>query len=377
MKIYLLVIALSFFGFSLAQQQVGDSLMAIGRYDGAIQAYKNGPKTADRHFKIARAATAMGNTLVAIDFYKTGFKTDSLSIQPRWEYGKLVLGQDDFTTAIQVFSELIVAQPDNAAYHYYLGKTLSEISMDVEAILSFEKALNLNIDYRSARIELVKSYLKKRESVKAMILCDVYLEDHPDDIKVNSLYAQSLMNAKNYKKAVTVFEHLFELGNDTEYNRKSLGFAFYSIAEYEKSLEQYEKYQQDYDEKEPAINFMMSKCYLSLRKLDQAMDFIERAIVFKTPILDQEYLQLASIYANKKDLKSTLYALKRASKENPASDDIAYQVVIGADRYFKDKKEKLTYYEDFMERYPNSDYYEIASARASDLKKELFMTGDD
>jgi tetratricopeptide (TPR) repeat protein len=367
---------LSFFNLVHAQEQVGDSLMAVGRYDQALIAYKNTEETAERQFKMARAATSMGNLAQALDFYRSGFETDSVSVRPRWEFGKLILGTNNYVEALSVFKELTLVEPDNAAYHYYLGKTFAIIDQDEEAIKSFETALQLVPDYRSARVELVKSYIAKRESLKAIALCRMHLLENPDDIKMNSLYAQSLMNAKNFSTAVTVLEHLFELGNDTEYNRKTLAFAYYNIAAYEQSLQQYELFLKDYNDKDPAAHFVMSKCYLSLGRLDEAQDYIERAIVFKTPVLDQEYLQLASVYANKKDLKNTYYALKKASKENPNSQDIAYQVVLGADRYFKDKKEKLRHYENFMEQFPGSDYYEMASARASDLKKEIFMEGE-
>ena len=179
------------------------------------------------------------------------------------------------------------------------------------------------------------------------------------------------------QEAIQVLEHLFELKNDTEYNRKSLAFAFFSNLEYEKALENYEQFLVDYDDKDPTVYFMMSKCFLNQNQLDKAQDYIERAIVFKTPNLAQEYLQLASIYANKKDLKNTLAALKTASKEDPQNDDVAYQVVIGADRYYKDKTEKLKYYERFIKNYPNSDYVPIAQERASDLKEDVFLSTDD
>jgi tetratricopeptide (TPR) repeat protein len=375
---YLLAILTFIFTLTLAaQEKQGDSLMALGNYDKALKAYRLLPEMADKHFKMARAATAMGNIPMAVDFYIKGFKKDSTSIRPRWEYGKLVLAQNDIPQAFQVFSVLTQEDPENATYHYYLGEVYSRTKQDDTAVSAFAKALQLNPNYRAARIELIKSYIAKRETGKAIHLCEEYLADFPDDIKINSLYAQALINSNFYDQAVVAFEHLFELGSDTEYNRKTLGFAYYSISEYQKSLEQYEMFQQDYDAKDPVVNFMMSKCYLGLRQLDNAQDFIERAIVFKTPRLDQEFLQLASVYANKEDLKNTLYALKRASKENPASDDIAYQVVIGADRYFKDKEEKLKYYEKFIEDYPKSDYHDMAAARARDLKKELFMDGGE
>ena len=65
------------FLFSLAlsgQEVLGDSLMALGNYDKALKAYRLLPEMADKHFKMARAATAMGNVPMAVDYYVEGFK---------------------------------------------------------------------------------------------------------------------------------------------------------------------------------------------------------------------------------------------------------------------------------------------------------------
>ena len=374
-KFTILIVLLHF--ITQAQIAEGDSLMTVGNYQAAMWSYQQAPEDASTFFKIARASAAMGNTDAAIDSYVDGMALDSTDVRARFEVGKLLLGTNDWSSALGIFSALQEEFPANATYHYYIGKTYQDLKQSETAITSFKKALDLNENYRAALIEYLIENIRVRNQIAASVLAQKYLEDHPDDIKVNSLYAQALITSKYYSKAIEVFEKLFELGNDTEYNRKSLAYAYFAANDHEKSNENYEKFLQDYDDKDPQVYFMMSKNFLALNEYELAQDYIERAIVFKTPNLAQEYLQLSSVYANKKDLKNALAALRKASEEAPNNDDIAYQLVIGADRYYADKKTKLGFYENFIKNFPDSDYTEIAKERAGDLKKDIFMDGGD
>jgi hypothetical protein len=73
------------------------------------------------------------------------------------------------------------------------------------------------------------------------------------------------------------------------------------------------------------------------------------------------------------DYKNAFYATKRAKKEKPEDDVIGYQYALAADQYYADKSKKLEFYEDFIGAYPKSSYLEIATARAEDLRKGLFL----
>ncbi|ARN78223.1 hypothetical protein BST97_09590 [Nonlabens spongiae] len=374
-KFTILIVLLHF--ITQAQIAEGDSLMTVGNYQAAMWSYQQAPEEASTFFKIARASAAMGNTDDAIDSYMDGMALDSTDVRARFELGKLLLGINDWSSALNIFNALQEEFPANATYHHYIGKTYQDLKQSDTAITSFKKALDLNENYRAALIEYLVENIRARNYNVASVYAQKYLKDYPDDVKINSLYGQALMNSRYSDKAIEVFEKLFELGSDTEYNRKSLAYAYFAANDHEKSNENYEKFLQDYDDKDPQVYFMMSKNYLALNEFELAQDYIERAIVFKTPNLAQEYLQLSSVYANKKDLKNALAALRKASEEAPNNDDIAYQLVIGADRYYADKKTKLTYYENFLENFPDSDYTEIAKERAGDLKKDIFMDGGD
>jgi tetratricopeptide (TPR) repeat protein len=142
-----------------AQLAVADSLVQLGNYQEAMEIYKTEPES---EFKLARVYAQMGDVYMALDSYQEGFKRDSLSLQPRFEYARLALGNKDPVTAFNSFLSLSVEEPDNATYKYYMGKTHEELSNDDAAISAFAKAVSLNKSYRAARIEWVKLLIKKR-----------------------------------------------------------------------------------------------------------------------------------------------------------------------------------------------------------------------
>jgi predicted Zn-dependent protease len=366
---FLFILAMTSFKI-IAQTSVADSLLQIGNYQAAIERYKMEPES---EFKIARVYTQMGDVYAALASYEQGFKRDSLSVKPRFEYACIALGNNDPVIAFDKLSTLTAEVPDNASYHYYTGKAYGDLNNDAAAISAFAKAVSLNTSYRAARIELVKSLLKNRKFYQAIQSAIPGLEIYPKDIKMNSLIAQSYLGGQRYDKAIEHFELLFSLGNDTGFNRKNLAWSYFNDRQWQLAIDNYEGYNQDYEEGNSQVYFIMSQAYLKLGMLDLAQSYIEQSIAFKTPELHQEYLQLATIYVRQQDYKNAFYATKKAKKEMPDNDLIGYQYALAADEYYADKSDKLKFYEEFIKQYLESAFQELAHARAKDLRKEIFL----
>ncbi len=366
------------FGFSQAQIDAGDQLTQTGNWKAAIKAYNDAPDGSTKNFKMAQAYSQLGNTFKAIEFYEIGFTRDSTSIKPRFEYGKLLINSQRYVDAIPVFELLKENQPQNASFHYFLGDAWSGLKQTDQAIKSYQQALFLNKEYRAARLDLIKNYIQKRNFEKAMQFAKQGISMDSTDVKMNSYLAQAYVNSKWFSKAIPVFEKLFELGNDTEYNRNGLAFSLYSDQQFEKAIENYEMYIKDYDDKVSSIYYNLSVAYMKIEEYEKSIDAIEKSIALKSPLLDREYVQLAAVHARNDDIKNAFNALKMAQKERGDDVMINYQLAIAADRYFKDKKTIITYYEKYLEIHgEKSDYGPLAAERLADLKKAVFMNGDD
>jgi|GEM_PF-1103858 len=358
-----------------AQTQAGDSLMELGDYKGAITAYNQLEPSATLQFKIARAHTATGNTFKAIQAYENGLKTDSTAVKPRFELGRLYLNTNDPINSLIIFNRLTSEFPENASFKFYKGQGLEFIKAEEPAMDVYEEVLKLDPDYRNARMELVALLIKNREMGLAVSYANELLKEYPDDIKFNSLIAQAYFNDKIFTMAIDHLEHLFELKNNTEYNRRTLGVSYLQTAQWKKALEQLDLFLKEYDDKDAGVYFMKSQAHLKLQEYDKAQDAIENSIAIRRPALHQEYLQLATVMAAQEDFKATFEAMKMAHSENAEDPIIAYQLAVAADRYFKDKKSILGYYELYLNKFGSEGGYgEYASSRASDLKKELFMS---
>jgi tetratricopeptide (TPR) repeat protein len=376
-NIWIVWFLLGFITTAFSQIQTGDSLTEIGDYKNAIVAYHKAETTANLQFKIARAHTATGNVFKGIDFYKAGLEIDSTAVKPRFELARLYLNTNDPINSLILLNRLNSEFPENASFKFYKGQGLELIKAEAQAMDVYESALKLDPDYRNARIELVGLLIKKRETFPAIKYAQEVLDNDPDDIKFNSLIAQAFFNAKIYSKAIIHLERLFELKNDTEFNRRTLAVAYLEHAEWQKAIENFDIFLKQYDPKDAAVYFMKSQAHLKLKQYDKAQYAIEYSILFRRPSIAQEYLQMASIMAAREDYKGTFDAMKLAYQENSEDGIIAYQLAVAADRYFKDKKTILVYYERYLNKFgESSDYGEIVSSRASDLKKEIFMSAD-
>ncbi|MGJ8683560.1 MAG: tetratricopeptide repeat protein [Nonlabens sp.] len=374
--VFLIAVLVSWGTFS--QLDAGDELAQTGNWKEAIKEYQKAPQNAVREFKLAQAYSQLGNNSKAISYYRKGFLQDSTTLKPMYEYGKLLINSQQFVDAIPVFESLKERQVENASFHYYLGEAWSGLNQIDNAIKAYNSALTIDEDYRAARLELIKNLIQNRDFIVAVQFAKQGIKMDSTDVKMNSYLAQAYMNAKWYSKAVPVFERLFTLGNNTEYNRNGLAFSYFQEKQFEKAIDQYLIYMEDYDDKKPGIYFNLSIAYMKLERFDEAIDAIETAIALKRPLLDREYVQLAAVHARNQDIKNAFFALKMAQKERTDDALINYQLAVAADRYFEDKKTIIPYYEKYLELHgEKSDYGTLAAERLSDLKEAVFMNGDD
>ncbi len=77
-----------------------------------------------------------------------------MSFQASLEQGRRLLDQRDYRGALAVFEEMIVADPRNAEPHFYSGLALAETGSLREALVSLERAVELDPD----RPEFVLTY---------------------------------------------------------------------------------------------------------------------------------------------------------------------------------------------------------------------------
>ncbi len=376
-RVVLIVLFIMMHGIFYGQINA-DSLMEAGAYNKAIEWYQQQPATAAIYNKMARAYSSQGSTGKALKAYEKSIQLDSTAVLPRYNRAKLLLATNQILEASMAFYKLKSQFPENATYAYYHAQTLEEIKSVKQAMDIYEVVLQLDPNYRKARVALVPLLIKNREIPLAIKYCKEVLEQNPDDLQFNSLIAQAYYYGKMYQPAIDHLERLFELNYDTDFNLKILALSYFQFKEWDKSIQSIDRYLDQYDSKNSELYFVKSQAHLRLQQYEAAQDAIEYSILYKRPSIAQEYLQMAAIKGAQEDYKGTFEALLLAYEENKEDEMIAYQLALAADKYFADKKSILKYYERFLNKYGSeSNFGSYIQDRANDLKKEIFMNVED
>ena len=110
---------------------LGASSSQIGKFDEAIDAYKNSillnPNDGDTYFNMGIALKDQGKLEEAIDAYKKAIslKTQLCSVAYN-NIGVVLQDQDKLNEAVKAFKKALTLKPDHAQAHYNLGITLKD-----------------------------------------------------------------------------------------------------------------------------------------------------------------------------------------------------------------------------------------------------------
>ncbi len=135
--------------FSSAYFNMGNTLMQIEEFDKAIVAYKHCLKI-DKEDDLAlcylgEALERKGELEDALKYYRKAIDYNPNLADAYIGIGIVLDIQEKTNQAIGYFQKAISIQPDNDNFHHVLGEALYKLKRFVEAELSLEKALQLNI----------------------------------------------------------------------------------------------------------------------------------------------------------------------------------------------------------------------------------------
>lgn len=255
---------------------------------------------------------------------------------------------------------------------YYLGKCEVSLNSHGAGIPHFERAVRLNPEYITARVDLVTHLILTNDFTKAIAISQQGLKLNPDLMVFHSLLGQGYYLTNDFKNAITHFKIVDEAGLLTEGLLKMLGAACYQNGLYEDSISYYTRANEDFSPSS-ASHLMIAKSYVRVGNFQQALSNVNSAIALKRPGLNQEYLQMATIYYEMKDDKRMLDYLIKAKNEDPNDGVSAYQYCQAYDRLYTDKTAKINNYTDFVQRFPNDPYAPLAKARINDLTRQRFL----
>ncbi|NAS32220.1 tetratricopeptide repeat protein [Flavobacteriaceae bacterium R38] len=374
-----LLIILLFISYKAESQDsaltVADSLFKLANYTKAINAYAKVP-TSYASWQIARAYNSIGNYDKAILQYESLLEKDTNLFLAKYELGILYYKTRSFQKAKDVFTTLIENDDQNPQYHYYLGLiSKQEKGTSEESLLAFKKAYNIDNTHLKSINEIGKYYVLFKEVDSVILYVDKGLAFYPNSTELINLKALSLFNDRDYHEARPLFERLIELKQEKQYIYEKLGVCYVNTKDYEKAIEAYNKVLEFDDEDAEAYN-ALGHIFWKLKDYEKAIDLVEKSIEVQEVKFDKEYTTLAHIYMDQRDKKKALDYYNLAFEENPNNQFIYYRICFLADTYYKNPKDKLRYFENYIEKFGGrlKQFDEYIEKRISELKTEIHLS---
>ncbi|MES2150943.1 MAG: XrtA/PEP-CTERM system TPR-repeat protein PrsT [Pseudomonadota bacterium] len=274
---------------------LGKSQLANGERDNALETYKRLalalPRSAHAQMQVAALQLLFNNTASAEEFLKT-----ALAMQPDFPAAQLALAELQVRKGVH-WKALAIAErmqkfhPKAAAGFQLEGDVLMAQDKPVPALAAFERARvfsNTN-ELAIKSISALRAAGKAEEGAKRLAL---WLQHHPDDLRVRLYQAENLLADRQYKLAAAQFESILKQHPKTLVALNNLALAYQAVADGR-----------------------------ALAMAEQAYQVAgEQPVVMDT---------LGWILVDQGDAARGLTLLQKASAQAPQARDIRYHVAVG------------------------------------------------
>lgn len=350
---------------------IADSLFATGNYTKAINAYAS-LGTVPAGLQIARAYNAIGNIDKAIAQYQAVLELDSEQQFARFELGKLLLKQKQFDDARKTFQLLVSIAGDNPEYHYYLGEAHRNLDQPSSSLVSYKNAIEKDSTHLRSLFQLGKYFTIKGEKNQALDYIEQGLRFYENDVALVNLKALAYYNDARFSDAIPWLEKVLALGEQKEYVYEKLAHSYYKEWEFEKAKAAYGELLK-FNDTNSDYYYALAETYRKNKQVDSAELFVKKGMEIQRPILAKGYMALSGLAREKDDLQLALEYLQLAVREDPNDGMLYYRLCALTDRYYKDPKVKLRYYERYLDRFGATVPYfsETAKKRIAELKEQI------
>ncbi len=188
--------------------------------------------------------------------------------------GKIYQDRKEWDKAIEEYSEILRINPDGIDSYYMLAKCYYGKGVIDEAIKASEAALTLHPKHLKSLLFLVSlnKSLGKTDEMLHYLERAVYAV--PSKWTMRLEYAQALVSAKKFEKAIKEYEILREKMPDNPMIYNNLGIIYYSKNDYEQAVKYLSKEVELHSN--PNSYLLLGLSYGNLEKYAEAVLFLEK-----------------------------------------------------------------------------------------------------
>lgn len=303
-----------------------------------------------------------------------------------------ILGfEGEYQMAINYLIEKIKTDSLNIEFISLLSDYYNQIDSLSLSINALEKLITLNPNDQKNLNKLAKFYIRNKDYIKAICICDRVLVNDSINKKFIRIKGIAGFNDDNFDIAANCFKMLLDQGDSGKFVLKHLGVSEFRNNMFKESIEHLiMAYQVDSNDFE--INYFLGKAYLNSPTPETGLYYLNRVDSLLQPdpkIISALYYDKQSIYSAIGKYNEALKSYEISYKYNPKPEYIFYIASLYQHK-LDNKKKALEYYEHFLTLLPPKPESEhiydekqitvslrkAAETNIIQLKEELFFKGE-
>lgn len=329
------------------------------------------------HSQLADLAYKSGLLKRAVHHSSIATSTDSNNIQNWVIYTNAALKRGNYSQSLNGAKTLVKLQPEIAYYHKLLASCYLSNGEASQAMLAYQKALNLNPEDEDTGLALCNLYYKLELYQQAENLALQFIAKDSLHHGFLAMLPKVYYQQKEYRDAKNASLKLFGLKDSSIQVLKIYTSSQLKTKEFEAALSSI-RYLESINEMSDALYFQKGYTFENIGQLDSAEFYYSIAIdQSMSPNAGQYHLQYALTLDQQSNFKEAIPQYKKAY-EIMRNETILYYLARAYDNYYKDKSIAMNYYERYLEESdtiatPSKVY---ASERISQIKTVIHMQLD-
>lgn len=327
------------------------------------QAYHKDTSFYSAQFAIAATHAQLGDWHNAQKVYQHLLKIEPKNTSILLALGEIQIHLRTWKKALKTFNAINLDKP-SSVLQYKKGYCYFKIDSLKKARQYFEQSFYLNPKNSKVAVYLYQLYTKENALDKSVNTLLKALQFHPKNGQLWQYLGNTNYQRDSFQLAINDYLNSRKHGITTTTLLRKIGICYIKIKDFDKAI-RILKEAHLADGKDPMICYYLAVGYIQTDSLNKAQTFLQLAKKLNTNTLAVNIqTRIAEVYRKKGKLTKEMNAYKEALALDPSLNAIYFRLGIAADKYYKDKRIALRYYQKYLIESDSTDKAAIIYVKA-------------
>lgn len=192
-----------------------------------------------------------------------------------------------------------------------------------KALPLFERALSLSPENNEIRLNLVDCYIQCEQTEKAIALCNKLIDKDPYSTQYWYELGRLYYSINEFNKSLEAYEFALTIDDNHKSSILMTAHCYYKLENYLKACEYYKKYDDITPESKMNV-FFIGLCYFNLKEYENSIEWLKQALTLSDNLAIEAveiYDYISTSYDKMGDLENALHYIDLAINNEPELAD--------------------------------------------------------